>query len=90
MPDDAGSEWTVSDEDLTRLTELFCQFEGASDPRAVKCREAEAQFNFLLTELYQTKVTPRFQSISFRQFRSFTRNHCRIRSAKMDPPFPCV
>jgi len=40
MPEDADSEWTVSDDELTRLTELFCQFEGASDPRTVKCREA--------------------------------------------------
>ena len=90
MPEDASSEWTISDDELKRLTEVFCQFEGASDPRAVKCREAEAEFNSLLDGLYQTKVRPRFQSISFRQFRSFTRNQCRIRSAKMDPPFPCV
>ena len=90
MPEDAGSEGTVSDEDLTQLTDLFCQFEGASDPRAIKCREAEAEFNSRLEELYRTKVASRFQSISFHQFRSFTRNQCRIRSAKMVPPFPCV
>ncbi len=90
MPEDSGSEWTVSDDELTRLAELFCQFEGASDPRALKCREAEAEFNSLLDSLYRTKVSPHFRSLTFHQFRRFVRNQCRVRLAKTLPPFPCV
>ncbi len=51
MPEDTGSTRVISDDELTGLTELLCQFEGASDPRSIKSREAEVQFNSLLDEL---------------------------------------
>jgi hypothetical protein len=61
MPENTGAEGTISGEELTQLTDLFRRFEGASDPTAVACREAEAEFNALVSELYEGKVAPRFQ-----------------------------
>jgi hypothetical protein len=39
---------TISAVDLNRLVDLFSQFEGASNPFAPSCREAEYEFNALL------------------------------------------
>ena len=43
-----SSGWAVSDEEIARLTELFCEFEGSADPRSVRCKEAEVEFNSTL------------------------------------------
>lgn len=84
------SEWDVSEEELAHLTRLFIQFEGASDPRSVACREAEVEFNGWIDTTYREKVAPKYNSLTLSQFQSFTRNQCRLRASKLGPPFPCV
>ena len=84
------SEWTVSEDELAYLTRLFIQFEGSSDPRSVACREAEVEFNAWIDTTYREKVALKYNSLTLSQFRSFTRNQCRLRASKQGPPFPCV
>lgn len=84
------SEWTVPEDELTHLTRLLIQFEGASDPRSVRCREAEVEFNTWIGTTYRQKVAPKFSSLTLSQFRSFTRNQCPLRASKQGPPFPSV
>ena len=77
-PDSAG---TISDDDLTRLTNLFAEFEQAPDPLALACKEAEYEFNMLCEQLYEEKVKQNF-GITFFKFRSFVRVMCRRRLQK--------
>ena len=84
------ADWTVSEDELVALTNLFAQFEGASDPLSVQCREAESSFNSLLDKIYSEKVSLHFTSVSSSQFRSYARYICRQRNFKQGPPFPCV
>jgi hypothetical protein len=70
---------------------LFREFEGASDPRAIRCREAEIEFNSILSEIYlkriapdQTLITEDGKRISYSAFMSFARNECRKRLWKED------
>lgn len=84
------SEWTVFEDELTHLTRLFIQFEGASDPRSLKCREADVEFNAWIDTTYREKVAPKYSLLTLSQFRSFTRNQWRLRASKQGPPFPCV
>lgn len=86
-PDPGG---LVSNEDIARLCDLFRQFEGAADPFARPCRQAESAFNSLVEEIYLQKVKSVFESITLSQFRSYTRNICRARISKEGPPFPSV
>ena len=90
MCQDANPGGIVSEDELVRLTDLFRQFEGASDPMSIRCREAESDFNSLLQKIYSEKVESAFQSLTFSQFRSFARRKCRIRVVKDGPEFPCV
>ena len=90
MCPDAAPEWTVSAGELNRLAELFRQFEGATDPLAVPCREAESEFNALVEKIYYDKVATAFTSITLSKFRSYTRNCCRLRISHEGPPFPCL
>ena len=90
MRDDAPAEWAVSPAELTRLTGLFIQFEGAADPTSRECREAESEFNSLLEQLFREKVEPKFQSLTLHQFRRFARNECRKRASKEGGNYPCV
>ena len=90
MCQNANSGWIVSDDELKRLTDLFLQFEGAPDPLSNKCKESESEFNSLVEKIYQEKVRPAYNTIGFSQFRSFTRNRCRLRLSKEGPPFPCL
>src|SRR5438132_10528027 len=88
MGENSPSDWAVSEEELATLTELFVRFEGASDPRCLPAREAEAQFNALLEQIYVEKVAPRFSSITRSQFRSYARLQCRLRVRGEGPPYP--
>jgi hypothetical protein len=88
MPDDSAG--IICGDDISRLTDLFLQFEGASDPLSVVSKEAEQQFDALIERLYNDKVSVRFQSLTLLRFRSYARNICRQRLAKQGPPFPCV
>ena len=90
MHDDAPAEWTVSPDELSRLTGLFIQFEGAADPTSRECREAESEFNSLVERLFQEKVEPNFQSLTLHHFRRFARNECRKRASKESGNYPCV
>jgi len=90
MCEDPGAGGTLSADELASLTRLFRQFEGASDPLAIQCREAESEFTSLLERLYTEKVKPNFESVSLHQFRSYARNYCRLRVSKEGPPFPSV
>jgi len=66
MPDDA--DWTISANDLNRLVDLFLQFEGASDPLSVACKELEQQFDTLVEKSMQIKL---FQTSPLSAFRLF-------------------
>lgn len=90
MCQNVSSGGVVSEDDLVRLTDLFLKFEGATDPLSNQCQEAESEFNALLEKIYFEKVKPVFSAITFFQFRSHTRNVCRLRISKQGPPFPCV
>jgi hypothetical protein len=90
MHEDTSSGGVVSEDELVRLTELFVKFEGATDPLSNHCRESESEFNSLIETIYLEKVRLAVSSITFSQFRSYTRNICRIRASKQVPPFPCV
>jgi hypothetical protein len=67
MPIDSGG--IVSGDDISRLADLFLQFEGASNPLSGACKEAEQSFDTLVESLYREKVSPQFQSITLIQFR---------------------
>jgi hypothetical protein len=86
----AGSGGIICENDVNRLVALFLQFEGASDPLSIACKEAEQQFNALVEKLYTEQVVPNFQSITLIQFRSFARRHCRACLARSGRPHPCV
>jgi hypothetical protein len=88
MSADAGG--IISADDLNRLVDLFLQFEGASDPLALPCKEAEEQFDGLVERIYAEQVAPKFQSITLLCFRSGVRKYCRLRLASEGPPHPCV
>jgi hypothetical protein len=90
MGQNPSPEWIISEDDLKALTDRFREFEGAFDPRSLKCREAESAFNCLIEQLYREKVAPKFPSITPAEFRSRTRYQCRLRMAKEAPPFPCL
>jgi hypothetical protein len=90
MRDDAPADGTVSADELTRLTALFIQFEGAADPTSRECREAESDFNSLIEQLFREKVEPKYQSVTLHQFRRFARNQCRLRASRGSSEFPCV
>ena len=70
MCEGPAAQGTLSADELVSLTRLFRQFEGASDPLAIPCREAESAFNSLLEQLYAEKVKAKFESVTFHQFRS--------------------
>jgi hypothetical protein len=80
----------VSESELATLSDLFQQFEGATDPLSSHCREAESEFNAVVEKIYTDKVKPAFPSIPLFQFLSYTRHQCRLRIFKQGPPFPCV
>lgn len=88
MCQEPSPDWIVSDDELTRLTDLFIRFEGASDPRSINCREAESEFNASIERLYLEKVAPKFQSLTLAHFRCYARYQCRLRASKGHPP--CV
>ena len=88
MPNDSGG--IISSDELNQLVDLFPQFEGASNPFAAPCREAEYQFNVLIERLYVEKVVPNFPSVTRSLFRSHVRNICRSRVSKQGPRYPCV
>ena len=89
MPEEPASEWTISEDELKHLTELFIQFDGAPDPMSVKCREVEIQFNSLIDKLFQEKVEPHFESITRHEIRHHTRYRCRQRAIRSTREFPC-
>jgi len=79
----------VSEDELTQLTDLFRQFEGAANPLSNHCQECESRFNALVEKIYEEKVKPAFSTLTFSSFRSYTRNRCRVRLSKEGPPYPC-
>ncbi len=88
MCQDRNPQGTVSDAELSRLCDLYAQFEGATDPLSLKCKEAESAFNSLIEEIYLTKVMEKFSSLSLSVFRSHARNVCRKRVAAQAREFP--
>lgn len=80
---------SVSEDELTQLTEPYRQFEGAPDPFTNRCREAESEFNSFVEKLFEEKVKPYYSTVTFSHFRSAVRNRCRLRLSKEIPPFPC-
>lgn len=87
MPDDSGG--IICGSDVNRLVDLFLQFEGASNPLSIACKEAEQQFDALVEKLYAEKVAPNFQFITLVQFRIYTRKHCRQIAASNTRPYSC-
>lgn len=90
MSDNTSSGGIVSEPELALLTELFRRLEGASDPRSLIQREAEAEFNSIVSKIYQERIEPNFQSVTFSLFKSAVRRRCRLRANREDPRFPCV
>ena len=88
MCQERNPEGTVSDAELSRLCDLFSQFEGATDPLSLKCKEAESAFNSLVEEIYLMKVKEKFSSLSLSAFRSHARNVCRKRVSAQTREFP--
>ncbi|MDB6041021.1 MAG: hypothetical protein JWM99_4862 [Verrucomicrobiales bacterium] len=91
MPDSDNSAELVSEAELVKLSELLRDFEGASDPRSQKCREANAQFNTLVSNIYFERINPRteFKEWTSSQFYSVVRNECRARLDNSGPRFLC-
>jgi hypothetical protein len=90
MCQDAAAGGIVSEDDLARLTNLFRQFEGATDPLSEQCREAEAGFHSLIEQIYENKVKATYPKLPLSHFHGHARLLCRKRIAKEDRPFPCV
>ena len=90
MCDHPNAGGVVSESELSELTVLFSQFEGAMDPLSIHCREAEAKFNQLVEAIYNKKVVQKFSSISLPKFMSYTRCACRRRIAAENRGFPCA
>ena len=85
---DAGG--LVSDAEISRLCDLFRQFEGATNPFSEPCRVAESDFNSLIETIFVERVKPKFDSITLLQFRSYARNVCRARISREGPPYPSI
>lgn len=90
MLQESDTEGSIPECDLAKLVSLFIQFEGASDPLATKCREAESEFNCLIETIYNERIKDRFQSLSLYLFRGHTRNYCRRRAISEGKSFPCI
>ena len=80
--DESSSAGVVSEDELSRLTNLFVLFEGAPDPLSRECREAQSEFDSLVNKLYEEKVKPNFKSIQHFHFRKAVRYRCRLRASK--------
>src|ERR1700689_531177 len=79
MPEAAG--WTIPEESLARLTELFIQTEGASAPLSTACKLADLEFSSLIEQLHAQAVQHGFSAVTLSQFRSHVRIYCRARAA---------
>ena len=88
MPGDSGG--IISKEELDQLADLFARYDGALDPLADDCREAEFQFNALVQSLHLEKVRPAHPILSLSDFRSGVRNECREIVSKQVPRSPCI
>ena len=84
MPDQTDTGGVVSEAELEHLTKLFREFEGLQHPLAPRPREARQEFHDIVLVIYASKVKPKFQSLEFSDFLSFTRRICRKRVAADD------
>jgi hypothetical protein len=91
MPESENSGWIVSDEELTALTDLFAQFEGAADPLSQSCKEAKNAFHDQISALYFERIEPRaeFKEWTSSQFFSVIRNQCRTRLKSHGSKYLC-
>jgi hypothetical protein len=84
MDEHTDSGGIISESELAELTELFQLFEGVQTPLAPEPQAAKKEFHAKVLALYAAKVKPAFQSLSFRDFLTFTRRTCRKRMATGD------
>ena len=79
---------TVSPDDIARLAELFDRFQYADDPNSASCKEAEIQFNGLVSQLYEDCVRPYYASLTFVHFRGEVISECKrsLNRERKKPP----
>jgi hypothetical protein len=86
MPEGRNSPELVSIAELTRLSELFLRFEGAATPYAPDAREARAEFDRLVENIYRERVYPVHKDqITSITFYSLVRNQCRVILSRRPP-----
>ena len=89
MPEGPNPREFVSLADLTRLSELFLRFEGASTPYVPEAREARAEFDRLVEKIYIERVYPIHKDqITSVTFYSLVRNQCRLILSRRPPLSP--
>ena len=87
MPEGPHSAELVSLAELTRLSELFLRFEGATTPYAPDAREARAEFDRFVESIYHERVYPVHKDqITSVTFYSLVRNQCRLLLSRRPPP----
>jgi hypothetical protein len=77
MPEPPDARRTVSASDIARLAEWFDRFQYADDPNSAQCKEAEIQFNSLISRLYEDCVRPYYHSITLSHFRGKVVSECK-------------
>lgn len=90
MSEPTDSSGIVSDQELSELTNLFLEFEGAADPLCESAKLAKQRFNNQALDIYFRKVKPHFGQIDYFSFMGMLRNTCRIRLNASGTKYPCV
>ncbi len=83
---DANADGLISEAELAGLTELFCKFEGALDPRSTEVKEAKLAFDQKTSALYQERAFPvHGDGLTSTTFYRLIRVQCRLRASKRPP-----
>jgi hypothetical protein len=85
VSEDGIPEGAVSGAEVEALAVLFDQYENAFDPLSPEAKEAESQFEDRVMALYQERVVPTYQSVTFAGFRCKLRSLCRAYLRKSAP-----
>ncbi|MBI5386712.1 MAG: hypothetical protein HZA90_18730 [Verrucomicrobia bacterium] len=85
MSEDGTPEGLVSRDEIAQLAALFDRFEFAFDPRATATKEAESDFDNLVTKLFEERVRAEHPEVSFTTFYCRIKTHCRIYLRKNAP-----
>ncbi len=77
MPEDGAPERGISRNDIVEIAGIFDRYEFAIDPTSEDCRQAEAEFEDRVRQIFEEKIAPYFPDVQLRDFRCHVRVLCR-------------